>query len=187
MTTGRPALAAAVAVVVLVAGCGGSAGGDGKSVAAWTANACTAIVNWNLRIEEDGAGFERAAPAAGSAEALRREWAGFLDDVVRDTDRLIAEFEAAGTPPVEDGPAIRRDFHAGLDRLREFFVHERERAAKLPVDDLQTFAAALEEQGESIQGSTADLEKAFVDVGKKYESDEIDQAWEEEEACSELR
>jgi hypothetical protein len=187
------ALAAGCALigVCAAAACGGD-GGDGDAAAgtdpaAWVESVCTSLVGW--RDDVQGASEELQQSAGGSAdleEALSL-LSSFLDDAVTRTDDLLAEVGDAGIPAVDQGQAISTDLQGALQQARDVLADARDTAQDLPADDPAAFASSAQELAGSIQTGLAEVGGTFDELDEKYDTPEIEEAFQNNEACSELQ
>lgn len=182
------AVVAAVAALALPA----AAGAASKAPAAgaldtpvWAQRVCSAVLDWS---EEAG---RRADALEGKVSATdlkksRAVLSRFMDDVVRETDRMITRIDAAGTPKVEQGAAIRQRLRANLKRARGLLADGRREAAALSVTDNAAFAKGATALGNRIETQFGALAGAFEKIDALYPSAELDAAVEAAPACKKL-
>jgi hypothetical protein len=99
---------------------------------------------------------------------------------------MLRKVDAAGTPAVDDGAKIKRDFRANLAKLRDVLVQAKDDAEKIPVDTPDHFASASEKWGKDVFSHFESVSGTFDELGKKYKSDEIENAAKSEPACKDL-
>jgi hypothetical protein len=181
-----------VCVAAACGGNGGDGGGGGDASAAvdpteWVEGVCASLVGWRDDIQ--GASEELQQSAGGSAdleEALSL-LTSFLDDAVTRTDALVAEVGDAGSPDVDQGEQISADLQGALQEARDVLAEARDTAEGLPADDPAAFASGAQELAGSIQSGLTDVGGTFDELNEKYDTPELEQAFQDSEACSELQ
>ncbi|HEU4480563.1 MAG TPA: hypothetical protein VFS18_01635 [Actinomycetota bacterium] len=176
----RSMMLAATVVVGLLAACGGDGGDEGVAPDAFAADICGAASDWVASIQER-AGAIQTDFTSGDPEQGREVLGKFLDDVIRDTDDLIAQVDEAGTPDVDGGEEFADDLRAAFEESKEILVDVRADVEDLP-DDPQQFAEAGQQMGVSIQEAFTEVSSSF----EEPESDELREAFEGEESCNEI-
>jgi hypothetical protein len=182
----RTFIALVVAVLALTAsGCGGGdEAASGASPEEWSADVCGALESWQSDLETRSNELRDAASGATSVDEGRDLIVDFLDETIARTDQMLNEVEAAGTPAVEDGETIARDFRAQLAKIKPIFEDAREKAAALP-DDPQAFAEGAQEIGTAM--STAGDQVGAEFESEKFDSADLDKAFNDEPACQQLK
>ena len=179
------ALVAAVACLT-AAGCGG--GGDepeGTAPAEWAAGVCGALDDWQSEIASQAGTLDEELKGARNVPALRRKLVGFLDATVAATDRMLREFDAVGQPAVDEGEELHRDFRKNLTDARRSLARARDRAKALP-NNAQAFKRGADELGETIGEEFQAVGGSLEELDEKYDAKELDEAFEEEQACEDL-
>lgn len=183
-------LAAAAAVAALVVPAAGAAPAAPRAAAdtdaaMWTQRVCSAMVDW--------AGIASAkADSIGSKidpnnlKQARAVFSRFLDDMVKETDRMVTRIDAAGTPAVKNGPAIRQRLRTLLKQARALLADARRTAATLSVTDSKAFGDGATKVGDAISKQFDLLGGGFDRLDKDFPSPELDKAVAASKACSKL-
>ena len=180
------------------------------SINAWVATLCTSLDDWitnlelatedvqdvlNLQGEAGGGdtGTDTGTDTGntGSTDVDLDEQvellADFLDTSVELTETLIDELEDAGVPDTEDGEEIAEVFLAGFNDARDIFAEAREQVDDVPTDDPEDFEEAVLEIGDEIDIAAIEIQTAFNEAGDDFDTTDLDEAYEEEEACEALQ
>lgn len=180
------AVLVALAAALAFAGCGGGSDVQGAPAREWAADICTAVGTW---VEDFQARFEslqqNVTPGMRPEEA-RTVLVEFYGDLAGRTDELLADLDAAGTPAVEEGSAISRDFRAPFESIRPALLDAKADAEQLPVDDPAAFEAAAAELGRSLRQAFDESGEAF-DKLDDYRPSNLDEAFDEEAACKKYK
>lgn len=193
---GAAVAAVAAAALALAVPAGTQASGATAAVAAapagaaldtpvWAQRVCSAVLDWSVAAGRHAEGLDGKVSAAD----LRRSRAvlsRFLDQVVRETDRMITRVDAAGTPALEQGPAIRQQLRASLKRARGLLADARRTAAGLSVTDKEAFAQGASDLGDRIEQQFGALAGALEQIDVRYPSKELDAAVATAPACKKL-
>ena len=170
--TGLTFLVASLALVST--GCGGDDEPEASTAAEWAESLCTAITTWTDEMQEIQ---EAVTPSAESIEQA-------ADDVETATDDFIEEVRGLGAPETESGQAIE-------DAVQEFTdTAEAEKAEVLEavddVEDATDVASALSVVGTSLQAMATALQSMFEAFENEDVGGELETAFEETPACTEL-
>jgi hypothetical protein len=125
------------------------------------------------------------ATAAGPGQ-VREDVARFLGEVTGTTNTLVSDVARAGTPDVEEGEALAADLRRGIEQLAAVLAQAREDAENLPSRP-GPLQRELGELSTSIQTEMASAVTVFLELEQRYDVPEVDQAFENEEACQEFR
>lgn len=150
------------------------------------ADVCGAVGSWVEGIQEESAALGEGAQGAENLEQVRDEFVDFFDQVIQRTERMLGRVEDAGTPAVENGEAIAEDLHGTLEPIQGVFEDARDEAANLPTDDPAAFQAGATRVGETVQQEAGEISDAFDRLEREHDVPELDQAFEEEDACVEI-
>jgi hypothetical protein len=172
----RAVLIAAFCLVVLAAGCGG----DESSAAGWADDFCTAVEDWQERVQ-DAAG-QLAEPTTLSEDQL--------DDSIRQavaaSDDLLADLGGLGLPEVEARDEIEQE----LDHLESVL---RERAANAragidqPAGSVSEALARLAALSRELSAAAASIELTIEKLRGLDPAGELKEALGSSEACASLR
>ena len=172
------------AVLALSAGCGGEEEDEvptGVAPRAWAQQVCTALASWQEEIAAVSGSLPE--PRTTDLAAARTALIAFLDQVTARTDALLERVSTAGTPAVEDGDELTRDFERAVRELREGFAGSRERAASLPADDPRAFQEGTARVGADLRNARQRFRNRLDQVEEDYDSPELTEAVDKEPAC----
>lgn len=185
---------AALGLTLLLAGglvaCGGDdedggGGGDGGggssetvSAEAYAADVCGAMQDWitgiQERTQELGSGLSE-----GDAEAGKQFLVDLLSEMSSSTGELVSAVEDAGVPDVEGGEEAADSLVSAFEEVQEI-LEGAEADVEALSSDPQEFQQGAAELGPTIQ-------QALTSVGESLEepeSDELKEAFENEETCN---
>ncbi len=180
-------MAASFALVagVALAGCGGDEGGGGgdTSVDEWAGGVCTAVGTWVTDVQARAADFQSAVSDVTDPAAAKAQLATFADEVIAQTDTMLSGVEAAGEPDVDDGQQLAADLNTGLAAVKPVFEELKTGVAALPTDSPEAFTAAADQLTTTLNQGMETFGTSFDAVSSKYQSDELEQAFADNEAC----
>jgi hypothetical protein len=96
-------LLAAVALAAAACGGGGSDEPEGVPSAQWAASVCGSLQDWQTSLQQKAQALTRDVMQANSPEAAKRQIGDFLDEVIVETDAMMAEIGEAEQPAVDQG------------------------------------------------------------------------------------
>ncbi|MDQ3951708.1 MAG: hypothetical protein M3279_01910 [Actinomycetota bacterium] len=174
-----------------LAACGGDDGGDGGdgdggggssetvAASAYAADVCGAMKDWMQGIQDRTAALtENLQPGEEQGKDLLVE---LMSEMSSQTEELVSAVEDAGVPDVDGGEESADQLVAALKDTQAAFDQAKEDMEALPSDP-QAF-----QQGAAQIGPT--LQEALTNVGTSLEestSEELTDAFEKEESCSEI-
>ena len=167
--------AAALAAVVLALPAAASAAPAYAAPGPWAEQVCAAVAGWSAAAGTKADALDRM-PTPKSLAHARVIFSHFLDDIVRETDRMIVRVDLAGTPDVRSGPAIRQRLRALLVRARGLLAEARRQAAVLSLTDPEAFGKGASEIGSAIEKQLTALGPAFEHIDSGFPSPELDRA-----------
>jgi hypothetical protein len=173
------AVCASVLAATLVACTGGSDKVDPKDYAT---GVCSSMSSWlhavQARVSKVGAAV---SPATSPSEG-RDIFAGYLDGVLDDTQRMIDRIQAIGVPDVDGGEQMSKRLLTTLEGTKATFEIARKQVDSLPTNNRDAFRHAVEALSTAISSHVSDVAKALADVS----SSELDQAFQGSQACRAL-
>jgi len=174
-------LAAAAALAVSACGDddGGGGGGDTVSASDYANDICTAFLGWRDDIQKRQTDLQEGLSPGISPQEGKDALAGFLGDAVTASDDLVDEVEAAGTPDAENGEEAAAALQQAAQDARDELDKARQNVDDLPTDDRQAFGAAASQLGNGVKTALEGVGEGLQDI----DSDELDKAFDEEEAC----
>ena len=184
-------------LALALAACGGGdddEGGDGGSAAeesgddgsssesasagAWASEICTAVTEWGSKIQEQAGAlstdFQNESPEEG-----KQVLTSFIGSAVSETETLLVSVEAASAPDVDGGEEFAQELNAAFTEARDILVGVQGEIEALPTDP-QGFQQAASEIGPSVQEALGAVGESISEP----ESQELKDAFEQEEACS---
>ncbi len=146
----RPLALVALAVTVVLAGCGSSGSSD-VSPAAYVKGICSAIGPFEKQVQARSSQLNLSSiksPAQGKT-ALH----DFLTAVAADTDHAVSQLKAAGVPHVTNGKAISTGIVEAFTAVKGALTNAATRAQTLPTSSPQAFKTAAAGLGGNVQAS----------------------------------
>jgi hypothetical protein len=179
-----PAFLAAAALAV-VAGCGGGGSSETSGVPPnqWAASVCGALETWQTSLQTKAQGLTQAVLQAQSPKAAKQQLGDFLDEVLAETDTMIASVGEAGQPAVDQGEQVANDFRAGVQRMRTAFADAKGKIEQVPTDDPQAFQEQLTQIGQELQNQGQSIGSTLGGLDEKYDAPELGKAFDENEQC----
>jgi hypothetical protein len=172
---------------VLVAGCGGGdESASGADPEQYAADVCGAISAWQRELQTSASTMSSKLSAASTPAQVKTELVAFMEGATKSTDDMLAKVKEAGPPAVEDGEALQRDLEQGLGDAQEAFAEARDRARELPTDDRAAFQRDAQALGTTLNEQGTKIGQTFNGLSEKYDSEDLNQAFEDEPACQAL-
>jgi len=158
-----------------------------KSVSAssWTHTVCQSMSGWEAKLKSLGTSLSSQLRGQGSAAGLRKILAQFLQKVVDATNKLVHQFDGAGTPKVDQGKAVAQFFHDGFAQLKNVFAKSLKDVKALP-NNLQAFATRAGAIGTQIDEGGRRIQGAFSDAETRFNVPELDSAFRSDPACASI-
>jgi hypothetical protein len=173
------------ATLALAAGCGGggSSASAGAPPAQWAASVCGALQTWQTSLQSKAQGLTQDVLQAQSPKAAKQQLGDFLDEVIAETDTMIASVGKVGQPAVDQGDQVARDFRAGLDQMRAAFADAKTKIEQVPTDDPQAFQQQLTAIGQELQTQGQSIGSTLGNLDEKYNAPELGKAFDENANC----
>ncbi len=147
----------------------------------WVKSVCTSLDDW----AESLAGAQDDPDLSATDLADRKDaLVGYLEEVTDATSTLLRRLKKAGTPDVDDGKAVAGTFRKGFTQARDTFADAADQAAGLAIDDEAQFEEDVTDLRDAINEGAEAISETFDDADQKYEVQELDDAFDEEPACS---
>jgi HPt (histidine-containing phosphotransfer) domain-containing protein len=189
----RTLVAVSLVVAALLAGCGGGDGGGGGGDGGvppkqWASDVCGALGTWLSDLQSRETQIESDLENADSSDlgSIKRILVDFLDDAVTETDEMIDDVEAAGTPDVDRGDELQQDFVNGISKARTAFQDAKTTAEDLSTDDQQAFTEGAQKIEDQLDAESEAIEDTFNRLDEKYDVPDLDKAFDEEPACEDV-
>lgn len=176
------------AATLVAAGCGGD-GGDrasGVEPEQYAADVCGAISSWQQELQTSVSTMTSRLGAGSTPAQIKTQLIAFMERATKSTDDMLAKVEDAGPPAVENGEALQRDLEQGLGDAQKAFADARERAKDLPTGDRAAFQREAQALGTTLNAQGSQIGQTFNGLGEKYDSNQLDRAFEDEPACQNL-
>ncbi len=182
----RPITAGLVAVVLLTAtACGPEDAGDSEP-ADFARSVCTGLTSWRDGVATDSAELTRSLSGASDVATVRARYGRFFTSTVRRTDQLIHAVDTAGAPMVDHGRGYSRDLTTALRSARSGLATAQKSFAALPTGDLAGYAAGARKIRDSLGGVFTQVGTALDQLGRTYNSADLNRAFGDEPACQRL-
>lgn len=162
-----------------------SEGGGGETVSpsAYATSICTGVDDWFQAIQSHTEQLNAAtADLEGDLDGAKESIQTYIDDVVVATDELLEEVEDAGQPDVDEGDEVAAALHDGFEQVKAEFEKARDEIDAVGTDDAEEFVAEFQRIGGRLQDGSA-MEEAFSGLNRFSDNEELDRAFDEEEAC----
>jgi len=160
----------------------GGGGGDQVSAEEYASAICSSTQDWVGSLQKRATDLGESLGTDVSPEQGKDALAGFLDDVIADTDDWIAGVTDAGVPDVSGGEQAAEDLRAAAEEAKGVLEDTRASVEDLPTDDEAEFAREADEVGNATEESLGKVGDAIAEP----ESDELRTALEETEECKQL-
>lgn len=161
-------------------GDGGGASGETVSAETYAADVCGAMQDWVSGIQERTQSMTEGF-TSGDPQEGKDLLADLLTEMSAQTGDLIAAVEEAGVPDVDGGEEAADSLVSAFEEVQGILDDAQQDIADLPTDP-QAF-----QQGAAELGPT--LQQALSGVGESLEepeSEDLKNAFENEEACSSI-
>ena len=143
---------------------------------------CGALSDWMTSIEEGNATLQGSLENEVDLEQVKQRLLEFLDDTIANTDDMIARVEDAGAPDVDNGEELHQRLLDLLGQAKTAFEDARDTVEGLDASNAQELGTGLQELGISLQTAFADVQNPLENA----DSEELDRAFEDNEACTSL-
>lgn len=200
----RPSVARATAIsavalslgLTAVACGGGSSSSSGStsttaasqvSASQWIGQVCGTLTNWKNDLETRSNNFQSQISGSTDLQQAKSGLVSFLNTAVASTNDMISKLQAAGAPPVKDGPAISQALVGGFQQVQISFSQAQTQAQALPTDDPQAFANQAKALGTSLDNAGNQVGKNIESAVNRYPSDKLDQEFNANPACQSVK
>jgi hypothetical protein len=146
------------------------AGASGTDPSTWAKNFCTAVGNWQTKLQQESSKIENASPT--SIAEGKKAIVTFLSNAVTLTKQAISSAKKAGVPDAPNGKKISTTLVGALQKAQSLFSKAKSQAQSLPTNDPTKFAAAGKKIGTSLEKSGTALSDGLkkvsgLDAGQK--------------------
>jgi hypothetical protein len=183
--------ATGLVVLAILAGCGGGNGDGGGGDAGdggvppkqWASDVCGALGAWLTDLQGREGQIQSELEGVTDLGEIKTILVDFLDDAVNETEAMIDEVEAAGTPDVDRGEELRRDFVMGIGQARTAFQNAKNTADNLSTDDQQSFTEGAQKIEDQLDADSEAIQDTFNTLDTKYDVPELDEAFDDDPEC----
>jgi type IV pilus biogenesis protein CpaD/CtpE len=184
----RAPLAALVVVAALAAsGCGGGGSSAvGTPPDQYAAGVCGAISDWQKELQSSISTMSSKLSASSTPDEVKGKLVEFMEAATKSTESMLSKVKAAGPPAIDDGAKLQSDLEAGLTKAKNAFAQARDKAKALPTDDPAAFQREATALGTTLTEQGSAIEATFKGLSTKYDSKDLNQAFDEEPACKSL-
>lgn len=175
-----------VAIVLLaVAGCGVSEGGDVEPKA-YARTVCSGLLAWRLGVTADSAALSDALKSSADVATVKARYTTFFSGAVRRTDQLVRAVAGAGAPEVDNGLGYARDLNAALVKTRKGLADAQVRFSRLLTTDLRSYASGAAKIRDSLGTVFTDVGSSLDRLGSTYTDSDLNKAFGDEPDCRSL-
>jgi uncharacterized protein YoxC len=172
-----PLLIAVVVGALLAAGCGGDDTSEASGTTDWADGVCTAITTWTESLT--------AAAASATADPSREGLEGAVADVESATETLQEDLKGLGEPDTEAGEEAQQELEQLSGDLSED-VQKIETAVE-DVSGASDVLSATSTVSGTLVSMGDRISSAFEQLEQVDGSDELRDAFEQADACTDLR
>jgi len=180
-----PALATLV-VITFVAPRIHAAGATTSTAAEYAQTFCTKLGTWQKDISDGEQAVQSDLDNASSVADIKKTFVQFLDDAVSSGKGVVAALKSAGSPDVKDGAVIATAVRSAFGGIVTVFDHARSDAKKLSPTSQAKFTTGVKKIQTTLATASTQFTKQFSALSKKYETTELDAAFNAEPSCSAL-
>jgi hypothetical protein len=179
-----------------VAACGGGgSSSSGSSTAStqasltaaqWANQVCGTLSTWESSLTTAPPDVSNAA----SPDEAKTTLTNYMNNLVASTNTMVSGLQAAGSPAVSNGQAISQGFVGGFQAFQASFVQAQNQANAISTADPTAFTAGTQALAASLRNvsTVANQAKTNLDnLGQRYSSSQLDQAFNNSATCKSLK
>ena len=117
---------------------------------------------------------------------MRAQFVTFFGGAINETDKMVAQVEAAGAPRLAKGPKVSASMLRELATFRPLLVEAQGRARRLPVAKPATFTKQAQTLGAGFRIETTKLETVFDVLAQRYKEPQLARAANADSSCRSL-
>jgi hypothetical protein len=170
--------------IACLAGCGGDGDSSGVDVEAYASSVCSAIAEWQDRLEEGSAVLASRTESEESLTEVRSQFVTFFSGARDETAALLAKVEEAGVPELGDGERVSGAVLAALRRFEPILLEAQRRARALPVGNERLFTMRAQTLGADFRAEALTLPTLFETVGSRFDAPELTEAARADASCA---
>jgi hypothetical protein len=189
----RVSLGALLLVIAAAAGlaaCGGNGGGSKESAPKrWASTFCQTFGSYERAVGQLSTRFNESVQAmpAGELAARKAALVEYLSASIARTDKFLRALNGAGEPSVPDGGDFVGSITVGFRDLRSTLSDARRDAEQLSDSDPAAFSTTVGEITGLISTGSNRSREAISRARTRYETGELDRAFDRAQACESMR
>ena len=188
----------AAGCVLALAACGGGSSNSvttttttaavpGKvAVGIYAGSVCAALSSWLDNLANASNVFATSTSAENDLQKVRAQFVTFFGGAIDETDRMVAEVEAAGVPRLAKGRQVSAAMLRELGTFRPLLVEAQSRARQLPVARPARFTKQAQSLGAGFRIETTKLETVFDVLATRYHEPSLARAAGDDVNCRHL-
>jgi hypothetical protein len=166
-----------------LAGCGGGES-SGVDVEAYASSVCSAIAEWQDKLEQGSAVLASRTQTEQSLAKVRTQFVTFFSGARDETATLLEKVEEAGVPDLSDGEEVSAAVLAALRRFDPILVEAQRQARALPVGNERVFTMRAQTLGADFRAEALTLPTLFETVGDRFDAPELTEAVQADASCA---
>jgi hypothetical protein len=170
--------------ITCLTGCGGDGGSSGVDVEAYASSVCSAIAEWQDKLEQGSAVLASRTQTEDSLAEVRTQFVTFYSGARDETAALLERVEEAGVPDLGDGEEVSAAVLAALRRFEPLLVEAQRQARALPLGNEREFTMRAQTLGADFRTETLTLPTLFETVGSRFGVPELAEAARADASCA---
>jgi hypothetical protein len=196
-------LAATCALGLTACGGGGGGGSSAEATTTTTTRAarptktvgvdvyagsvCSALSTWLNNLANASTVFANSTNAESDLRKVRADFVTFFGGAIQETDRMVAQVEAAGVPKLPKGPQVSDSLLRELAEFKPLLVEAQGRARRLPVEKPARFTKQAQTLGAGFRIETTKLETVFDVLAQRFREPQLARAAAADANCRDLQ
>jgi uncharacterized protein YoxC len=170
-------------------GSGGTSSGGGSetiSAADYANGVCTAVKDWVTALQDGSQQYQDSIPATpdpSNLGGIKDSLVSFVDSVVTETNAMIDQIQALGTPDVDGGSEVAQNVQAALQTVQDTYTQLQQDIESLDATNPAEMVTKLGAMSAQLQQGSSEVQAAFQ---KLDENADMKTAGENAPACQEL-
>ncbi len=173
-------MAGVLAVSLALSACGGSS--STVSAQAYVKSLCQAIGPFEKSFQATNAALNQNLTTIKSLTGAKAALQAFLDSTVSETNKVVSQLKAAGTPDVSNGKQISNGINGVFTQLQTALSQAQNSAKSVPTNSPQAFKASADNIEGQIRTSMSGVGSGLSGLN----SPQLDAAAKKEPACTSL-
>jgi hypothetical protein len=155
-------------------------------VGVYTGSVCSALATWLDNLANASAVFASTTNDEPDLKKVRAQFVTFFGGAIDETDRMVTQVEAAGTPRLAKGSQVSASMLRELGTFRPLLVEAQGRARRLPVAKPARFTKQAQMLGAGFRIETTKLETVFDLLAQRYKEPRLAKAAHADSSCRSL-